>query len=182
MDFSPLIISVPDLLRGPVEVQLDEAPSALDLADEGVEFVGRVTGHLTWSWFHGRVMAEGDLLATAKTTCARCLGEAVLRLQARPRLFFSNQPVQPSEGIDVHLDDEEVFAYKDETIDAREAVREILMAEIPLLALCSKDCKGLCANCGADLNAGPCACGAGQTGSGSESGWKGQLDQLRDKL
>jgi uncharacterized protein len=30
--------------------------------------------------------------------------------------------------------------------------------ELPLAPLCRDDCAGLCAECGADLNAGPCGC------------------------
>ena len=33
-----------------------------------------------------------------------------------------------------------------------------LALEVPAFVLCRDDCAGLCPTCGADLNAGPCAC------------------------
>ena len=35
---------------------------------------------------------------------------------------------------------------------------QIWLLVAPAFVLCREDCKGLCANCGADLNAGACAC------------------------
>jgi len=47
------------------------------------------------------------------------------------------------------------------SVDVTEVVREelALAAQADLL-LCREDCAGLCPKCGADLNAGPCACRA----------------------
>jgi len=38
---------------------------------------------------------------------------------------------------------------------------EFLLA-LPVKPLCSDECKGLCPNCGQDLNAGPCKCGGAE--------------------
>ena len=37
------------------------------------------------------------------------------------------------------------------------AFEEFLLA-LPVKALCSEECKGLCPKCGHNLNTGPCAC------------------------
>ena len=43
-------------------------------------------------------------------------------------------------------------------VDLSDVVREELALEVPGFVLCRDDCAGLCPRCGADLNAGPCAC------------------------
>ena len=43
-------------------------------------------------------------------------------------------------------------------IDLSTCVREELALAVPRYPLCRDDCAGLCPRCGADLNAGPCAC------------------------
>ena len=43
-------------------------------------------------------------------------------------------------------------------LDLRPAIREEWLLPAPTFALCRDDCKGLCARCGADLNAGPHEC------------------------
>jgi uncharacterized protein len=45
-----------------------------------------------------------------------------------------------------------------QNIDLRPAVREQWMLAAPEYVLCRDDCRGLCARCGADLNAAPCSC------------------------
>jgi uncharacterized protein len=37
-------------------------------------------------------------------------------------------------------------------------IRDEVILEHPIRVLCKPDCRGLCAVCGADLNAGPCGC------------------------
>jgi uncharacterized protein len=45
------------------------------------------------------------------------------------------------------------------SVDVSAVVREELALAVPThLLLCRDDCAGLCPRCGADLNAGPCAC------------------------
>ena len=44
-------------------------------------------------------------------------------------------------------------------LDLDEAVSTAFILAMDTKNLCSDDCKGLCAKCGADLNLGPCGCG-----------------------
>lgn len=44
-------------------------------------------------------------------------------------------------------------------LDTRPIVIEQLHLGIPMKPLCREDCKGLCGECGGDLNDGPCGCG-----------------------
>ena len=43
-------------------------------------------------------------------------------------------------------------------IDVTPAVREELVLAAPRYVVCRDDCKGICPQCGKDLNAGPCDC------------------------
>jgi uncharacterized protein len=43
-------------------------------------------------------------------------------------------------------------------IDLSEVITEQLQLQIPFQPLCREACKGMCTQCGADLNAGRCAC------------------------
>jgi uncharacterized protein len=50
--------------------------------------------------------------------------------------------------------------YEGELVDLSPPLRERLLLSLPTLPLCRDDCRGLCARCGSDLNAGPCGCAA----------------------
>ena len=43
-------------------------------------------------------------------------------------------------------------------IDLAQVLTEQLQLQVPFQPLCKEDCKGMCMNCGADLNIGKCAC------------------------
>ena len=43
-------------------------------------------------------------------------------------------------------------------LDLAPLLREQIWVAIPMKPLCRPDCKGLCPNCGANLNLGPCEC------------------------
>ena len=61
-----------------------------------------------------------------------------------------------------------------ESLDVSADVREDLLLEIPGFPLCHDGCKGLCAQCGQDLNEGPCGCAPPE---GAPSPWSA-LDGL----
>ncbi len=47
-------------------------------------------------------------------------------------------------------------------VDVTESVKETLFLALPEKKLCSQECKGLCAQCGANLNEGECSCDKNQ--------------------
>ena len=63
----------------------------------------------------------------------------------------------------VELSDEELISasYSGDEIVVDSEIAEQVMLEIPYKPLCSESCRGLCPQCGADLNAGECGCDRG---------------------
>ena len=54
--------------------------------------------------------------------------------------------------------DEFDFLPDNRKIDLVPLIVAALLLEVPLVPLCDDDCKGLCPQCGANLNEGPCGC------------------------
>ena len=54
--------------------------------------------------------------------------------------------------------DEDTYPIEGDHLDLQPLVRDALLLELPLAPLCREDCRGLCPECGADLNAAPCEC------------------------
>ena len=101
-------------------------------------------GHYYWS---GRI--EG----TVRGTCRRCLTDVNATVAEDVHVIFV-------EADDDVAQDPDTFRLPPHAleVDLRPAVREQWLLSAPEYALCREDCKGLCARCGADLNAGPCEC------------------------
>ena len=49
-------------------------------------------------------------------------------------------------------------AIADGVLDLEDTVRTDVLLELPGKVLCSEDCKGLCCQCGKNLNEGSCTC------------------------
>lgn len=100
---------------------------------------------------------RGHVHTAVPGECRRCLEPALQVIDEDIELLFSANPEL--------LDDPSVYALPEPvtTIDVASAVREEIALKVSAFPLCRPGCKGLCANCGADMNAGPCACTASGT-------------------
>jgi uncharacterized metal-binding protein YceD (DUF177 family) len=57
-----------------------------------------------------------------------------------------------------HGTDLDITYLSEDFIDLGQVLTEQLQLQVPFQPLCKTDCKGICSNCGADLNVGRCAC------------------------
>ena len=54
--------------------------------------------------------------------------------------------------------DLDITYISEDTINLEDVLTEQLQLQVPFQPLCREDCKGMCSQCGADLNVGRCAC------------------------
>jgi uncharacterized protein len=148
-----LRVEIRDLTRGPVvtagELESDDpAFEGLDLQLAGpVSIRGRLQAT------HGEeFLWRGAIRATIRGECRRCLTEVRTPVDAEVDVLFSTDPDA--------ADDPSVYPLPAAAteVDLAPAVREELALAAPTYVLCRDGCAGLCPKCGADLNAGPCAC------------------------
>jgi uncharacterized protein len=84
--------------------------------------------------------------ATAKLDCSRCLGLFDLVIDKKfDRQFALNPSGEELPILNYH-------------IDIQDPIREEIILSMPIKNLCNEACKGLCANCGKNLNNENCAC------------------------
>ena len=107
------------------------------------------------------VVVRGRIEGAGKTECGRCLGEAEVDLGADVHVLFSANAARAN-GDDVSDLEEgdgemDILPHDGVEIDLAAVVREQLILAMPMRPLCREDCKGLCDQCGQDLNLGPCA-------------------------
>jgi len=101
------------------------------------------------------VLARGEVRAHFLVPCARCLEPASVDVRAP----FATTFVPAGAGAaSAAGDDLDVATYEGEEIDLQELVRQQMLLGVPLSALCRADCRGLCHQCGKELNLGPCGC------------------------
>lgn len=78
----------------------------------------------------------------------------------------------------IDLDDRLYFPPEEKEIDISKHMRDIVHVEITINAICDPRCKGMCLNCGANLNTSSCNC---QKPKMKEKGY-GPLANLREQM
>ncbi|MGD9547997.1 MAG: DUF177 domain-containing protein [Candidatus Krumholzibacteriia bacterium] len=131
----------------PLEGRLD-----LDWTDDRPSEV-RVTGRLQVDNLENRVLLTGELSACGQATCDRCLEEFALTWPVPVECM-----VLRNTGSDEGRDDSMVLHQGSGEVDLAEVIRESVILAFPQAAVCSEDCRGLCAQCGANLNEKTCDC------------------------
>ncbi len=114
----------------------------------------------------GGIAVTGTVTAPWRGECRRCGGPVTGEVAARVRERYA-----PTGGTEA---DEEAYRLTGDELDLEPLVRDAVLLDLPLAPLCSEECQGLCPQCGANWNDGPCACPPA-----SDPRWSA-LDVLRD--
>ena len=108
-------------------------------------------------WLEDDVLIlELDIHAEIVGECSRCLKPANLEISEKLMyLYYSHS----AEGLD-ELDDYMPVEVNNfgHVLDVMPQIEESIYTLLPTKVLCRDDCKGLCPECGKDLNEGPCSC------------------------
>lgn len=111
---------------------------SLDLESQGIIFVAPVNTKAKILKSGSEVFAEVEVQAPLEYTCSRCLA----RFQkVFKKTFNLSREVKPGDILDIDED-----------------IRQEMMVDYPMKLLCKPDCKGLCSNCGQNLNVADCDC------------------------
>lgn len=135
-----------------------EAGEIAPVAEE-VRQIGPLSLDLTIQKGAEEYYCHGTLAGTVALECSRCL--SAYDESVRESVTFiacGEQVVQQLR--EEAADDEEyvVFSGSDAQVDLNEPIRQALLVALPMMPLCSDECKGLCPGCGANRNSTRCAC------------------------
>jgi len=164
-----LFIEIKDLELHPIDFKEELAPGVLDLGPDIVQIKPlRASGRAQLvEEHHGKhekiqdIRLAGDLATTWQLPCARCLEPVMQDVAHHFDLLYRPQGADAGrEELSVTAAEAEVSYYQGEGLLLEEALREQLLLCVPLKVLCREECKGLCPQCGTNLNAGQCSCAA----------------------
>jgi uncharacterized protein len=140
--FQPSVFDPPDedyRVATPVELSMDVDKAAGDAF--------RVTGRA---------------LTRLEMPCGRCLEPFEIPVDARFELRYVPQTQAASGGVEheIREDDLTTSYYREGMLDVIEMLREQFQLVLPMKPLCAQSCRGLCPECGTNLNRAGCGCKA----------------------
>jgi len=106
------------------------------------------------------VRLRGHVSTVVIEACDRCLKDVEIPVETDVDLLYASEDPGSGKGSEseVHGRDLDVAVYENESIDIDQMVREQVELNLPPRVLCDEDCRGLCPQCGADLNIEECGC------------------------
>lgn len=115
-------------------------------ASERVEASGQVRNTA------GVLMMTGKVSTTLHGVCDRCASEFSRYVE------YPIDVVLVTELANEENEDEWVFPLEGDSADLDDIIRTVFVLNMDSKLLCKEDCKGLCCQCGKNLNDGPCSC------------------------
>jgi uncharacterized protein len=162
-------------MRIPVE-QIEAAPKHLQYAEDAAELNHRLNAgphdlevrdplavDLTYYRAGLDVVFEGSIDASGAAVCARCAEGFSLPLSTEFRVVLCPRAVMEQENRELGCDDLGIGFYDGDQIDVTALVHEHALLALPTRLLCAEACRGLCPQCGANLNVAACDCSAQPT-------------------
>lgn len=106
-----------------------------------------------------KVYTGGSVRTRVQLVCSRCLARFAFEVEAEHFLeYHPGEHHGGEENVRLKKDELSVAYYFEPVINLYDDVRQTIHLEIPFKPVCSRDCRGICPSCGADLNAGDCGC------------------------
>ena len=145
----------------------------LGLTEDDAVVLGPLAVSLDLTNIEGLVAVTGVLEGTIVRECVRCLKEYEDPLAFSVRAAFVPEPkssprhpkrIDPrkarTEVVEAEQEEEpdDQYQYQGNQLELAPMLREHVILSAPMQPLCNNDCLGLCAQCGKNLNEGPCHC------------------------
>ena len=101
----------------------------------------------------------GRVQSRLQMECGRCLEPFEIAVDSPFELRYVPEATNTgTEEREVAEDDLTTAYYRNETLDLGELIHEQFVLALPMKPLCVEACKGLCPECGTNLNNGACDC------------------------
>lgn len=149
--------------------------------DGAVACVQPITGTLSFTNAGSALILSGSAATTVRLECSRCLTEIdePINVEISEQFALSSAPVGTNRrGTVPHVEEDESRVagglFAGAMLDVTELLRQALWLALPTQPLHSEDCRGLCPQCGHDLNTGPCGC--------VQVAWDPRMSALADLL
>jgi uncharacterized protein len=121
-----------------LDLEEDITPTELELETDLIHFSGALNIRAHIEKEKDIININCDIEGKEKQACSRCLSEFDFSIKKSVNFIFQLKG--------------------ENTINLNDSIREEIILEYPIRILCKTNCKGLCFQCGKNLNAGPCSC------------------------
>ena len=145
------ITKVLKIIDKPFSISFSEAWPSLGIGAEEIVFKKPVTFEGTLTNKVDYLLLQGVITSSYTRACGRCLDEFETPLQAQveEKFYSTKSEVEDDGGVNY---------YEGNELDIVPQIQEQIIFNTAISGLCNEDCKGLCPQCGSNLNKTSCKC------------------------
>jgi uncharacterized protein len=160
-------INVAQLLKWPegtTRIHPIDTDQPLPLDEESV--VTLTGGRVRLDRIDSGILARGDVEGVVGMECSRCLEPFLAPVHVHFEEEYTPS-IDVTTGAPLPPPDDDLTFTIDEShiLDLSEAIRQNIIASLPIQPVCTPDCAGLCAVCGSNRNQTPCDCSDDEGGN-----------------
>ena len=122
-----------------IEIEEETPASSWELDSFDITFVNSILLKSKFFRVRNEIVAETRVTTHRDVVCSRCLRQ--VRQAIEQSFTKSYKDSEVGECLEINSD-----------------IREDILLNFPMQALCKQDCKGVCSRCGVDLNHQECEC------------------------
>lgn len=155
-----MILDLREFDSFPAETVLIGDSSSLTLDFQGLNALKSVQVDLRMQESDEEYFCQGTVKAFVNVECSRCLIGFDRKCENSVDFIACAESLHENKDDKDVLDSEDYafFTGGDLQADISDIVRQAIILSLSLKTLCSEDCKGLCQQCGINLNEQTCSC------------------------
>ncbi len=101
----------------------------------------------------------GEMAGGFEASCARCIEPVPQQVSTAFDLVYKPMGSdRRGEEVSISEAETEIGYYQGDGMELADSVREQVLLALPVKVVCNAECKGICPQCGKNLNEGSCGC------------------------
>jgi uncharacterized protein len=131
--------------------------------EDGVKCVSNIVGKISFSNTGSVIIVRGFFKTSIELECSRCLNNFIMDLDIpiEEELLIAKEVAgdfSDSDSDNELPEEEQEPVFENNIFNLSEVIRQSIIASLPISTICKEDCKGICVNCGKNLNEDICNC------------------------
>jgi uncharacterized protein len=154
-----MFLDVKELAVRKIRIRKSYAPGTVDYRTGDFRQAEPLEVRATAELVEGQIRVTGELHTRLEMVCARCLEPVHEDISREFDLFYKPLATMTKEEEErLKLDDTEIAFFEGEGMFLADVLAEQVLLALPMKAICRSDCRGLCPQCGVNLNNEECRC------------------------
>jgi uncharacterized protein len=154
-----MFLDVKELAVRKIRIRKSYSPGTVDYRTGDFRQVEPLEVRATAELVEGQIRITGELHTRLELVCARCLEPVHEDIAREFDLFYKPMASMTKEEEErLKLDDTEIAFFEGEGMFLADVLAEQVLLALPMKAICRSDCRGLCPQCGVNLNNEECRC------------------------